>query len=67
MRARFTRGKDGHAIATLRQDELTKLLEYMGTSRRGLRGAAREGEFVCGSFASYFVVGIIRSSLSLSF
>jgi hypothetical protein len=67
MRACFTRGKGGHAIATLRKDELTKLLEYMGTSRRGLRGTAKVGEFVCGSFASYFVVGIIRSFLSLSF
>jgi hypothetical protein len=38
-----------------------------GTFRRGLRGTAREREFVCGSFASHFVVVIIRWFLSLSF
>jgi hypothetical protein len=60
MRACFTRGKGGHAIATLRNDDPTKLLENIGTFRECLRGTAREREFVCGRFASHFAVVIIR-------
>jgi len=59
MRACFARDKNEHAMATLRKDEPTKLLEQMGAFRECLRGTAREQEFVCGSFASRFAVVII--------
>jgi len=66
MLAGFTHGKGGHAIGTLRKDELTKFLEHMGTLRRDLRGTGKGKVFVCGGFGSQFVV-VVRSCLSFSF